>query len=860
MWRCIATSRCVVLGVLLATAASTVWSADVYVRFRVIEPEGEQFRVIAGGYIHEPNWYLPSQTVEVVGKQWSGWLDLTKWPLHGRLSRSGGVAEWPAMKLTVRRLGKGEPVAGCVLEVQLADRPDENSVVISFRERSDSDTIGFLLPHPLREHKDQFETGSQMAARHLAWAKQAVGARRAAAGLPPLQLGQKEHRLKQFDLITSLWGPYDPGLARRWVEALRLLGFNVIGGVGPEILHDYNLRTYTATWHLRPDPDESLSAWQKGDGARIAKELAKPAGTSTYHFLAHYVICDEIQTLDFRRVDPEKLNRWFRDYLRSKGETDATLGQPIDKVAYPAAAMFEKTLPRDADLPTRKLMYYAGKFGQWWSVKQLRQTSDLLRQSLAGAPQRVKTETLPSDHCFFNAWGPPHTAMGYRGLDFFEIGTQQAVDVISAEDWLGLNHMYGPSYTWTGQHALGYLCAIYRSGIGDRPVELRALITPSDDGYLRLKAYAALAQGCKSFFFWTFGPTYIGTENYWSDLRSQYDGLAKLVHALEQSESVLISARPSRDPVALLYSVSHDMWHTDDPASFVENRLTWAALRHLSVQPDLLREEDVEAGRLSSYRVLYVTGQCLTRKAAAEIDRWVREGGVVYLSAGAATRDEFFQPHLAPFAAAVWPDDAARQMTKQQGHAYNERVDLPRIKPLAKVRVTLDGQTAELPAIGCRLDLREQIGPGQFGTFDDGRPAAAHVSHGKGQVIAVGFLPGLAYSPYKVNQTTLDEVWPPQPRMLFALPLRAALGDRRVLQLSEPVVEGSLLVGPAGAAVVLINHTYKPIGKLQVRIGVPLEFSKAISTEGVAVQVARTNEGTTLELPLEWTDIVLLRK
>ena len=125
---------------------------------------------------------------------------------------------------------------------------------------------------------------------------------------------------------------------------------------------------------------------------------------------------------------------------------------------------------------------------------------------------------------------------------------------------------------------------------------MRGLITPSDDGYLRLKAYTALGQGAKSFFFWTFGPTYIGTENYWSDLRSEYDGIAKFARALEKSEKVLYPAKPVRDPVAMLYPVSHDLWYTDDPASFVENRLTWTALRHLGVQPDFLREEDVRSG------------------------------------------------------------------------------------------------------------------------------------------------------------------------------------------------------------------------------------------------------------------------
>jgi len=886
------------VGILVFCWAAAAWSAEIFVRARVLEPQGEKFILLTGGHLHkgDPIWYLPQEKREVSGNQWSEWLDLRKWDLHARMNRVGGLAEWPSMKLTVRRADKPEPIRGCLLEVQLADRPDPQAVVIRFQERSGSDTIGFLLPHPLRQHKEEFETGSQMAARHLRWAQEAVAARQAKAGLPPLQLPVGQHRLQRFQMITSLWGPYDPLLARQWVEALRLLGFNVIGGVPEEIAQQYKIQSYTATWHLLADPEQSAYQWTQGEGARIAQQLRSPEGRQRYENLAHYVICDEIQPLDFRRTDREKLNGWFRQYLRQKGLSDESLGMPIDRVQYPAEAMYEKHLPREANLTTRKIMYYAGKFGQWWTVQRLRQTSQLIRQSFACLPGGMKTETLPSDHCFFNAWGPPHTAMGYRGLDFFEIGQQEAVDIISAEDWLGLNHMYGPAFTWTGQHALGYLCAIYRSGIGSRNVQLRALITPSDDGYLRLKAYAALAQGCKSFFFWTFGPTYIGTENYWSDLQSQYHGLAKLCHALQQAEHILSQAQPVRDPVALVYSVSHDMWHTDRPAHFVENRLTWAALRHLGVQPDLLREEDLEAGQLRHYQVAYLTGQCLTRKAAQQLDQWVRQGGILYLCAGAATRDEFYEPYLPPFAAAVWPENAAQLLVLQTGYAFNERVDLPTIKPIthaeavfpapagpsgeasaarsapAPAHTTAPGAASAKPeeaaavkvrlkVIGCRLNLRPDLKPEQvWARFDDGAPAAATVPHGRGKVIAVGLMPGLAYSPYKPGQTTLDEVWPEGPRMIFAQPLRLGLRNPRTVQLSHPVVEGSLLSGPAGSAIVLINHTYQPIPTLRIELASAPPFQKATSTEGVPVRVDRPdNTKAILELPLEWTDIVLLQ-
>lgn len=839
-------SRTVFGVLLLALSFSRAWSADVYLRVKVHDPPGDQFRITTGAHIHYDPWNLPGISQEARGGEWSPWFDLTEWKLHPRAGRVGGVAEWPGGKVSIARIGSDEPISGCTLQVQLADRPDPNAVVIDFIEKSGSATIGFLIVHPLVEKKDEFERGSDMAARHLAWAREASG------GRAPV--------LKQFDVITSVWGHYDPLLADQETQALKLLGFNMMGGVPVSVMQKHGMRTYGHSWHIVLDPEQSAERWRRGEGARIINAVKNPDGKWTHENMAHFVISDEIQTPSFAGVDAEKLNTWFRAYIRSKGETDASMGKPIDAIVYPVQEVRAKTLPRDADLATRKTMYYAAKFGQWWTVKALRQTTDLVKESFREVGLTTRTETLPSDHHFFNAWGAPACGMDATGLDFFEIGHQAAVDIISAEDWMGLNHMYGPNYTWTGAWALGYLTAIYRGGIGDRTdVDLRALITPSDDKYLRLKAYTSIGQGAKSLFFWTFGPTYIGTENYWSDLRSEYDGIAKVTRALAQSEDVIAAARPVRDPVALLYSVSHDLWHTDDPASFVENRLTWVALRQLGIQPDIIREEDVEAGRLEKYKVLYVTGQCLTRKAAAKIDEWVRKGGVVYLSGGAATRDEFYTPFVPAFAKTVWPADAAAQFVKEQGHSYNERRDLPEIKPLATAKVTADGKTFDMKVIGCRLNLKDGLPANALlARYDDGKPAGASVQYDRGRVIAVGFLPGLGYSPFKRGQTTLDEVWQPEPRELFRLPLQALKGQQAVT-LSVPVVEGSLLTGKQGSALVLVNYTYQPITELKVTLTPACKFTTATSTEGVPVRVKQTAAGAELTLPLDWTDIIVLK-
>jgi hypothetical protein len=519
--------------------------------------------------------------------------------------------------------------------------------------------------------------------------------------------------------------------------------------------------------------------------------------------------------------------------------------------------MYEKSLPREADLSTRKLMYHAAKFGHSYSARRLRATSDLVRSTLPG----MKTETLPSDHGFFHAWGPPHIGMSYRMLDLFELGSQRAVDEISAEDWLGLHHMYGPQYTWTGAQTFGYFNAICRSAMLQAPVDaepmtLRSLITPSDDAYLRLKAYSAIGQGSKSFFFWTFGPTYIGTENYWSDLRSEYDGIAKLSRAVAKAEHVLHPAKLVRDPVAILYSVSHDLWHTENAAPFVEKRLLWHALRHSHVQPDFIREEDVEAGRLKDYKVLYVTDWCVARAASARIDAWVKAGGVVQLHAGDATRDEFYEPYVPPYAATVWPDDAAAKL-KTETHAYNERVDLPTIKPLDRATGDAEAHRFDVPVLGAKLALRPET-PGAFAKFEDGSIAAASVAYDGGRVIGVGFLPMLAYGQgANFKPDTLEERWPEDPRRI----VRAALRDGRVVPVTRgdtPVVEMSLLSGERGSALVLANYTYQPIDMMTVDVTLDRSVTRVTSTEGVAVTFENRPGGVRLRLPLAWTDIVLL--
>ena len=744
------------------------------------------------------------------------------------------------MKMSVSTSDGSSQIKGCVFEVQLADAPDEKGVVHDFTEKSASDTVAFLVPFPLRKNAAEFETGSQMAARHSKWAKEAT------AGKPLT--------VKKFDIITSFWGHYDPALALEESLSLRSLGFNIVGDINSEILQKAELKTYRHTGLYHPEPETVAEQWRIFADGNLPKTDEKTVAQNSRSD-ALWIISDEVSALDFRNVAPEKLNGWFREYLKSEGVTAADLDQPVESVSYPANEMFEPTLPKNAPLTQRRFLYHAAKFGQFWSARQLKQISDLIQKSMPGA----KTETLLPSHGFFgNAWGPANIGMSYRMNDIFELGRQQSVTRLSAEDWLGMNHMYGPNYTWTGGQTFGYFNAILRSAMRGKPLELSGLITPSDDEYLRLKAHSSLGQGSKAFFFWTFGPTFIGTENYWSDLRSEYDGITKFNRSLAKAEDVLYPARTVSDKAAILYSVSHDIWNTDNQAPFVEKRLLWHALRHLQIQPDFLSEDDAGVtDKLKNYKALFITDWCISRKASESIDEWVKQGGVLYLSAGAATRDEFYEEYLPPFAKAVWKDDSAQTIISEK-HNYNERVNLAQIKPLTDVKVSFQNQAFELPAIGSRIEMRQTEKP--FAVFTDGKTAGTSISYGRGKIIAVGFMPMLAYGKTaEFKPTTLAEKWKPEARSVIKIALDAAQ-ITPVAASDMPVVETNLLTGKNGSALVLANYTYRPISSLTIDVKLSEPVKQAVSVEGSKVEFEKTKDGVRLKLPLKWTDIILLKK
>jgi hypothetical protein len=378
--------------------------------------------------------------------------------------------------------------------------------------------------------------------------------------------------------------------------------------------------------------------------------------------------------------------------------------------------------------------------------------------------------------------------------------------------------MYGPRYTWEGFQLMGFQAAIFRSGSrGSLPII--AWITPSDATNLVLKTSSALAQGAKHFYYWTYGPTATSTENYWSDLRGAYDGVVRMTRQLASAEHIIAPGAPRKARVALLYSISSDLWQPWGYVHMLERRATYLALVHEHYLVDLLTEEDVAAGRLKDYGVLYAVDPNISAPATAAIEQWVRRGGYVFGSCGVGSRDEFNEP--GPGLARVFGIEPAVQ-TEVYRAEYRVRGSLNGIDYFDLVRLdrtSLLGEPAEFGVLGVRSNFKP-AGSQVIGRFKrNNAPAAVLNDFGSGKAVYVGACPGLSYlKDAGFVPAELKERYPVTQRRLLAGLAAAPGGAMRLVELSHPVVEAGVYDAAAGTALVLANFTYKPIEALTVRV------------------------------------------
>jgi len=848
------------------TAAAPARAADrpeVFVRFKMLEPTRGTYYVRVGGYIHNSPWYLP-KTVwperadkDKIQRSQAGkftpWLNFSQYAgkrFHGRLHRAGGVAEFP--NVTADFVADPPAVKRKVV-IEIATAPQADAVVKRFTESYVGSLTSFTIsPDPKRDAAE-LETAGQMTARRLKWARQATGSKRVSP--------------KDLIIQTSFWAPQREELNFKEAQVLSLLGFNVVGNQRPEVRKAFGLRRPGHTHRVLFGPAatrEQIDELMKKHAERQADPV--PPGVP-FGFTDEMVCRPRIGT------DGAALSH-FHTWLKGKGIAPRSLGADrlADVVPIETPEVFRQRAKTN-EQAARRVFYYTSRFRQESNAQRVRWHTDLFHKHFG---PDARTSTLVADHPYFGGTGlgmgmTPNSTWGGAPLaaDWFLLARSRAVDLIGIEDWMGLQYMYGPNSTWEGFQLMGFQASIFRSGSrGEMPII--AWITPSDETNLRLKSASALCQGAKHFFYWTYGPTATSTENYWSDLRSAYDGVAAMARQLAAAEHIIAPGKMRKTRVALLYSISSDLWQPFGYVHMLERRLTYFSLIHDQYLVDMLTEEDIDAGRLKDYHVLYATDPCIKTTAASAIAEWVARGGTLYGSCGAGSFDEFGRP--ATGLNSVFGIREPVKTTVQPGR-YHIRGALNGMKFLDTVGVgpswLTKGKTS-FGAIGTRTAMGLLPLASVVGKFTDGSPAVVTNRYGEGRSVYTATCPAISYAKdARFVPRELKEAWPAaQRRFINAMAHHQPSGSGgpslRLVELSHPVVEAGLYDAKGGTALVLANFTYKPIKDLRVTIRLPKAPDTVRSvTRGAIKFTAEPADGgvlsciVTFTVPLGLNDIIL---
>jgi hypothetical protein len=794
----------------------------VFVRFRVREPEASTYYVELSGCIHQANWYLPQANIPAAAKtdpkariaagQFTEWFDVAKYAgknLHGRLNLAGGIAEFP--NVIVRAVTEPES-ARRNIDIELATAPAEDKIVKRWNENFEGDTTSFLVSPNLAADASQLETATEMTERRLRWAMDATDGER--------------HGPKGLLLQTTFWGTQRKELHLKEVKILSLLGFNVVNVPNDMRAQFPYFRPASASFDVLLGPESDREA------VRAAWKKLGPTVKPTLERGSPFYYQDEICSRSIDR--DEGAIRRFREWLKEKRIAPDSLGVTnLDEILPIESPDVLRERMKKNEAAARRVFYYTCRFRQQSTTDRLIWNTEDLHRELGPGPQGA---SLLADHPYFSGTGfgmgmdQQNTAWGNWALaaDWFDIGRRKALDIVGLEDWLGLQFMYGPQFTWEGFQLLGFQAAIIRSASrGDQPSQI--WITVSDERNFRLKAASALCQGTKNFYYWTYGPTCLSTENYWSDQPGSYPGMARLSRMLEMGEPIIGPGKPRPTRVALLYCISSDYWQPFGYAHMLDRRGLYLALVHDQYLVDMLTEDDVAAGRLKDYRVVYSADPCISASAAESIKKWVHDGGTIVGTCAAGSRNEFGESTAA--LAEVFGIDSKVSADYQPGE-YRERARLNEIAYRDKVK-SADG---EIGVVGVRAILKPRGGKVKATFASDSKPAIVENRFGKGRSVYFATTPGIGYiKDAKFAATALTEKWPANERQALTRFANEAGADRLV-KLSEPVVEAGIYEAPTGTALILANFTYKPVSALKVEIPMRDEVAKVKSLEHGALK------------------------
>ncbi len=574
-------------------------------------------------------------------------------------------------------------------------------------------------------------------------------------------------------LFANAWGKTTGGAAEYMVKSFRLLGLNSVTTLEDAAKYEKLYGWGSAEGHYWPP--FYFAGWS-GD---ISDEPAAAAMTDTHYRkyfaegpwkdrregLRVFQICDEPGEQKFSNA--KVADAAFREWAAAQKLKPALFGKKL---------WSEVSLRWDAEgTPDEKRLYYwSRKYRAYATPKALAMACASARKYAPG--KDVKAFVALSGHQLYFG--------GQMSLDMFQLA--QYPDLTPGiSDW-----MNGGTWWWDSHQSVAFSVAPFNAGarrygrdFGKPPIVFPMMhcVEPSF-----FRAFTQLANQCKLISYYNYGPSYEVTEGYWSGGFYYHCVVQEVNNLAAQVDDILGPGlmRPSR--VALLYSMSTEIWAPK--SSFVDKRASFLALSHEYFQPELVTEDQIEAGALAHYDALYVLDANVKREAQDRILKWVGKGGLLWTCSEALTRDEVNEPY-----------DSLNQVGLKR--TLGEAVKGPalRVEPdkgeaeFAPHNVPPDGRPQTIAWEGARVRAR----------YGDGMPAWLEHGVGKGRIVYLGHRGGLSYS-RRARQRGDCAVWPESGRSFLTQPLIEA-NISRELTLSVPFMMAMPISTDAGTVILLYN-------------------------------------------------------
>lgn len=681
-------------------------------------------------------------------------------------------------------------------------------------------------------------------------------------------------------LVTANIGgyelPVDAAVTAREQKTLDYFGFNG----GPErIMH--------GLWHMKGDsycrPDIDVMVERiKHDVERFQKSGRK------LDDIAAVMLMDEPtgQPAAFAAKD-EAYRDKFRDWLKSKSMRPEDLLVASWDDVRPVAETERDQFPA---------LHYFTQLFRTRAIGDFMATQRKIIEEAYG--RSFPTLVNFSDGAVYNA------NFCSQGIDYFELLDADDQNAIWGEDW--------------ANNASTYQCAAFNVALMQAAARSRGqtighyLIAHAGrtSWDIKTKAVAETARGVRMWQNFSYGPNWASHEggpawksHLWHHHPELWTANAEITREIGAVEDWLLTAKPTKADVAILYSSSSDIWTMQSNLAFGFDRMhTWLALTHAQTPVDIIPEREIE--RLDRYKVCYLSGPNLTRAAAAKLREWVEAGGTLWLTAGAAERDEFNRPL----------DLLGELATVERGEVASLEPHMNSGKFLSylKSQDTVTWGDQQLEVLSVKQPLKAQIAEESevLATFKDG--SAAVVSHraGNGKVFTLGFLPALSYiKPALIARQPLEQkadadriaveklaaaasdqplatsaavstsnvltvhagsdrellershnpwLYPADIRDRLLTPVKDS-NILRVLTCDTPLVDAVALPCAQGTLIALSNHTLQPLGqvRLELKTGKPVTRVESVR-HGVLTSAADEAGVTGFTLPLDASDFVMV--